>query len=39
MADVFHAAGGEIVQQDDGVTALKKALRQMRSDETGTAGD
>ncbi len=39
VADIFHAAGGKIVEQDDGVTALKKAFGQMRADETGTAGD
>src|SRR5882762_615208 len=39
VADVFHAAGGEIVEQDYGVAALKKAFSQMGSDETGAAGD
>jgi len=39
VTDIFHAAGGQIVEQGDGVTAVKKALRQMRADETGTAGD
>jgi hypothetical protein len=39
VADVFHAAGGEIVEQDYGVAAVKKAFSQMGSDETGTAGD
>ena len=39
VADIFHAAGGKIVEQNNGVAALKKALGQMRADETGTAGD
>ncbi len=39
VADIFHAAGGEIVEQDDGVAALEQAFGQMGSDETGTSGD
>src|SRR5258705_2683 len=39
VADIFHAAGGQIVEQNDGVAALKKAFSQMGSDKTGTAGD
>jgi hypothetical protein len=39
VADIFHAAGGKIVEHNDGITALKKAFGQMRPDETGAAGD
>jgi hypothetical protein len=39
VADIFHAAGGEIVEEDDGVATLEQAFGQMGSDETGAAGD
>src|SRR5208282_317169 len=39
MADVVHAAGGEIVEEDDAIAASEKALRQMGTDEAGAAGD
>jgi hypothetical protein len=39
VADIFHATGGEVIQQDDRVTTVKKLFRQMRADETGPAGD
>jgi hypothetical protein len=39
VADIFHAACGKVVEQDDGVTALKKSFGQMRTDEAGAAGD
>ena len=39
VADVVHAAGGEIVEQHDVVAAIEQALRQMRADEAGTASN
>jgi hypothetical protein len=39
MADVFHAAGGEIVEHDDVIAAVKKPFGKMRADKAGTAGD
>jgi len=39
VADIFHAASGEIVEQDDGIATLEQALGQMGAYETGTAGD
>jgi hypothetical protein len=39
VADIVHAAGGKIVEQHDVVAALEQALRKMRADEAGTAGD
>jgi len=39
VADVIHATGREIVEQDYAVAAGKKTLRQMGTDETGAAGD
>jgi hypothetical protein len=39
MTDIFDAAGGEIVEQDDTIAAVKKPLRQMRSDKTSAASD
>ena len=39
VADVVHAAGGEIVEQHDAIAAIEQALGQMRADEAGAAGD
>jgi len=39
MADVFHAAGGKIVEKHDSVAAIEQAFREMRADEAGAAGD
>jgi hypothetical protein len=39
MADVVHAAGGEIVEQHDVVAAIEQALCKMRADEAGTASN
>jgi hypothetical protein len=39
VADILHATGGKIVEEDDRVSALHEALGQMRSDKAGTAGD
>ena len=39
VTDVVHASRGEIVEQDDAIVASKKPFRQMRTDETGAAGD
>src|SRR5947207_15076984 len=39
MADVFDAAGGKIVQQNDAVTAIEKSLRQVRTNEASSTGN
>src|SRR5271156_6523357 len=39
VADVVHASGGEIVEQDDAIAAGEETFRQMRTDETSAAGD
>jgi len=39
MADVFHAAGGEIVEQHDVIAAIEEPLSKMRADKAGTSGD
>src|SRR5205814_1214977 len=39
MADIFDAAGRKVVEQNDVVAAIKKRLREMRTNETGAAGD
>jgi hypothetical protein len=39
VTDVIHASGGEVVEQHDAVAAGEKPLRQVRTDETGAAGD
>src|SRR5882724_5560045 len=39
MADVFHAAGGEIVEQHDVIAAIQEPLSEMRADKAGTSGD
>src|SRR4029077_15358674 len=39
MANVIHAAGGKIVEEDHAIAACEEALCKMESDETGTAGD
>ena len=39
VPDVVYAAGGHVVQGDDGVTAGQEHIREMGSDEPGAAGD
>jgi len=39
MADVLHAAGGEIVEQHDVIAAIEEPLSEMRADKAGTSGD
>jgi hypothetical protein len=39
VADVIHATGGVIVEQNYAVAAGKKTLRQMGTDKTGATGD
>src|SRR5580704_5147518 len=39
MANVIHASGGEVVEQNDTIAAGEKPLCQMRTDEAGAAGD
>jgi len=39
MANIFNAAGGEIVQHDDIIAAMEKRFSQMGADESGSAGN
>src|SRR5207249_1749777 len=39
MADVFDAARRKIIQQNDAVAAIEKALRQVRTNEASTTGN
>jgi hypothetical protein len=39
VPDVVHAARGKIVEQDDVVAAIEQALRKMRTNEAGAAGN
>ena len=39
MADVFHAAGGEVVQQHNVIASFEQTLREVGADKTGPAGD
>src|SRR5712692_1461139 len=39
MADVFDAACGEVVEQNDAVAAVEKALGEMRTNKTSAASD
>src|SRR5271168_2065580 len=39
VADIFHTAGGEIVEEGDMIAAVEQAFRQMGTDETGAAGN
>src|SRR5947209_18190364 len=37
--DVFQAAGGEVVQRDNGFTGVQEALSQVRADKSRSASD
>jgi hypothetical protein len=39
MRDVLPLAGGEVVDNADARSAADELFREVRSDETGTAGD
>jgi hypothetical protein len=39
VPNVFETTGGEIVYDKDFVSALQIGIAQMRTNETGTAGD
>src|SRR4051812_43648714 len=39
VLDVLQAAGGEVVESEDAVSAGQKRVDEMRTDETGGAGD
>jgi hypothetical protein len=39
VADIVHAAGGKIVEQDDTIAAVKQAFRKMRANEAGAASN
>jgi hypothetical protein len=39
MADILHAAGREIVEQDDLFAFFKQSVRQMRADKTRATRD
>src|SRR5713226_8360070 len=39
MADVFDAAGGEVVEQSDAVAAVEQSLREVRTNKAGAASD
>src|SRR5262249_12484105 len=39
MADIFHAAGGKIVDQNNTIAAVEEPFRQMRPDEASAASD
>src|SRR6266550_6184658 len=39
MTDVFDTARRKVVQQNDAVAAIKKPLREVRTNKTGAAGD
>jgi hypothetical protein len=39
VADIFHTAGGEIVEKNHTITAVEEAFRKVRTDETGAASD
>src|SRR5216684_8841110 len=39
MTNVFDAAGGKVVEQDDAVAAVEKPLREVRTNKTSAASD
>jgi hypothetical protein len=39
VADIFHAAGGEVIEQDHLLTLLQQSLGKMGTDEASAARD
>jgi hypothetical protein len=39
VGDIFHATGNQVVDRDYVMSFVQQAIAQMRSEETGAAGD